>query len=418
MKMRGVRSTRTIVIALSLLLTGAASAGAIALSKENGNTSGVAAPATAPAESSSAPVESDAKATGQQNPHPIAGNFKPDKTKLSECHDQGCYQQAFGNIAYYQGPKAALKIFDEDISRAGPIEAGCHRIAHYIGSAALARFHGNVSKAFARGSSSCWSGYYHGILERSFWGVSSIAKVAKIARGICNTSEIRRITWIAYQCVHGLGHGLMIYTGLNLPLALKICDTLGTHWDQISCTGGVFMENITPSGGPFVKSPWLRKNDLVYPCDAVKQRHKLYCYLMVTSRILQANGYNWKATAKICSNVEKGWVGTCFQSYGRDASGYTRQSPTKALALCRIAGSGLSDCIYGAARDMTSNYSSGRVSAQLCAIVPGGQKSRCYFGIGTVLGGMSATLDGRRALCRQYISGEYANECYRGAGAA
>ena len=176
------------------------------------------------------------------------------------------------------------------------------------------------------------------------------------------------------------------------------------------------MENITPSGG--AKSPWIHANDLVFPCDAVKERHKLYCYLMVTSRILQANGYNWKAAAKICSKVERGWVATCFQSYGRDASGYTRQSPPKALALCRIAGSagGFTNCLYGASRDMTSNYTSGRVAAQLCALAPASERAHCYYGIGTVLGGMAASASGRTALCRKYIAGEYARDCLRGAG--
>ena len=85
------------------------------------------------------------------------------------------------------------------------------------------------------------------------------------------------------------------------------------------------MENINSSYG--FKSPWLRKNDLVYPCNWVKEPHKLYCYLMVTSRILQANGYNWRAAARSATRVERGWVATCFQSFGRDASGSRQQNP-------------------------------------------------------------------------------------------
>jgi hypothetical protein len=414
----GLGSARGLVLALSVLVIGAASAAAIALAARSSGSgsshSTIKVASSAAAAQGSAEPSSNAQYSN--NPHPIAGNFKPDGTKLSSCHEQSCYEQAFGNISYYQGPKAALKLFDEDIAKRGPIESGCHRIAHYIGSAALARYHGNVSKAFAQGSPSCWSGYYHGILERSFYGVSSIKKVAQIARGICNTAEIRRTAWIAYQCVHGLGHGLMIYTGLDLPLALKICDGLATKWDQSSCSGGVFMENITPSFGG--TSPWLRKSDLVYPCDVVKERHKLYCYLMVTSRILRANGFNWAATAKICSKVERGWVATCFQSYGRDADGNSRQNPSEDLRLCRIAGSGFSNCLYGAARDMTSNYANGKKASMLCGMAPANERERCFFGIGTVLGGMSPTLAGRRNLCNDVAKGEDAKSCWQGAGAA
>src|SRR5215831_3595062 len=62
--------------------------------------------------------------------HPVAGNFKPNKTKLSDCSssDQMCIQQAFGNIAYYQGPKIALRLFAQ---RYGDYsDPNCHPVAH------------------------------------------------------------------------------------------------------------------------------------------------------------------------------------------------------------------------------------------------------------------------------------------------
>src|SRR5262249_40387806 len=161
----------------------------------------------------------------------------------------------------------------------------------------------------------------HGILERSFASADTPAKFLRIARSVCSDPGLQSNIWLLYQCVHGLGHGLMIQSGYNLPFSLKICHRLQTSWDQISCTGGVFMENfaagVTSIYG--VKSPYVKDDDLVYPCDAVAERDKLYCYLMVTSRILQANGYDWRAAAKICARVEIGWRATCFQSFGRDA---------------------------------------------------------------------------------------------------
>ena len=102
---------------------------------------------------------------GAVNMHPVAGNFKPDKTKLSDCSSEGCYEQAFGDVAYYQGPTAALALFAHEMAVDKTIDAGCHPIAHYIGAGDPARFHGNIPKSFAAGSSICWSGFYHGILS-------------------------------------------------------------------------------------------------------------------------------------------------------------------------------------------------------------------------------------------------------------
>ena len=351
----------------------------------------------------------------QAGPHPVAGNFKPDDRELSDCKsgDQACLEQAFGNISYDDGPKTAMRLVAEKMNTDVTVQADCHRIVHMVGSAALARYDGNVPRAFAEGSATCWSGYYHGILERSFYGATTIKEVARRARRVCDDQDIRRTNFLAYQCVHGLGHGLMINMGYDLPTALEVCDGLATAWDQTSCTGGVFMENISSSYG--VKSKWLRDNNLVYPCNVVKERHKLYCYLMVTSRILQANGYDWKAAARTCSRVEKNWVATCFQSYGRDASGFTRQNPPKIMGLCRIAGKGQSDCIYGASRDLTSNDANGTRAAQLCNVAPAGDRGRCFAGIGTIIAGFSASAADHRAACGS-LTQTFLRACLRGAG--
>jgi len=348
--------------------------------------------------------------------HPVAGTFKPDDTKLSACSaDTRCLEQAYGNLAYQQGPKAALSVFDRDMRTDKAVESDCHRIAHTIGSASLARNDGNVAKTFAQGSASCWSGYYHGILERAFFGIQTQAGLGRVARKVCDDAGIHANTYLYYQCVHGLGHGLMIQSGYDMPVALDVCDRLSSDWDRTSCSGGVFMENISSSYG--FKSPWLKDKDLVYPCDSriVKRHFKVYCYLMVTSRILQANGYDWKRAAKICRDVERAWVGTCFQSFGRDASGFTRQNPRRILRLCRITGSGRSDCIYGAARDMSSNYAGGREASVLCKLAPQSERARCFNGIGTILGSLHAETAGRRAACAQ-ITKRYRRPCARGAG--
>ena len=103
-----------------------------------------------------------------------AAQFTPDDTKLSSCQGQfSCLEQAFGNLSYEKGPKVALAEFDKEIAADPEIERNCHRIAHMIGAAALVRYDGRVGKAFAEGSASCWSGYYHGILERAYKDVGS-----------------------------------------------------------------------------------------------------------------------------------------------------------------------------------------------------------------------------------------------------
>ena len=346
----------------------------------------------------------------------VAAGFKPDNTKLSDCTSQSefrCYEQAFANISYKDSPKAALDLFDQKIKTPGPIESDCHRIAHAIGGGALSHYKGNVGQAFVAGRPSCTSGYYHGILERAFLGIHQ-KDLGSAATRFCAGPQVRSSEFIAYQCVHGLGHGLMIYTGYDLPLSLHTCDKLATEWDAISCTGGVFMENYQSSYG--IKSKWLKANDLLYPCDAVAKRYKYYCYDLVTARILPKVSYNWAKAAKVCRRSEKGWVDICFQSLGRDASGYTRLDPVRILDICKAAGNMARECVYAAAKDMTYTDVSPRRAKVLCNTAPLSMRAYCWEGIGNILGSLNADGAKRKASCDQAtVIKAHRISCYRGA---
>lgn len=343
--------------------------------------------------------------------HPIAGNFEPDDTELESCgSDSGCLEQGFGNLAYDRGPDAALALFDERMKTNADVEANCHRIAHTIGSAALARFRGNVAKTFSEGSASCASGYYHGILERAFVGVASEARMATVARSLCTGAGIRRRGYLDYQCRHGLGHGFMIQTGYDLPLALSLCARLETRWDEVSCTGGAFMENLNTSLG--YRSRWLDDEDPVDPCNRVELRHRRSCYLRSTTRILQLNGLDWALAAKTCASIESRWVSYCFRSYGRDVAGDTRYAPAKVLSLCRLARAhrGEGDCLYGAARSIADSFEGGGRAAALCARASRAHRDACFSGLGLVVGLLNATDAQRRNACAE-LTRAHADAC-------
>ena len=340
--------------------------------------------------------------------------FKPDATTVAECATKAgfqCYRQAFGNLAYREGPQRALALLQADSRTVPGVEADCHQIAHSIGHAALAHFHGNAGEALAHGGMTCNSGYYHGVIELSIAGLPR-SKVVPIARRLCSSPAVTKVTFLLYQCVHGLGHGLMIYSGDDLPYALQVCGELTTSFDQVSCTGGVFMQNLDTT---MVTSPYLRAKNPIYPCTIVSTKDKYYCYLQVTERILQVVGYNWPKVAAWCRRSEPGWVAICFQSYGRDASGTSQYHPRKTLALCAEAGNMEGECIYGAARDYGNNFAGGRQAAQFCNLAAAKYRARCFEGVGTILGALHTYEAGRRAACAAVTPRRYLTACLRGA---
>ncbi len=343
--------------------------------------------------------------------------FKPDNKRLADCHnDYACLKQAFGNLAFDSGPQKALATLAGMMRTNATVNGGCHQITHEIGHAAYVRYHHDAALALANGAMTCWSGYYHGVVERAFGGVPR-AGVTVVARRLCTGKALHTSTFLLYQCVHGLGHGLMIYSQNDLPFSLGVCDRLKTLWDRSSCTGGVFMQNFLPGPMQMLPTKWLSKSNLLYPCTVVAARDKLYCYLMVTSRILPEVGYRWDVAARWCRRAEKAWIVTCFQSFGRDASGSTTQTPSRILPICKFAGTMERECIYGAARDLTANDAGARRATRLCLAAPANVRAYCFEGIGTILGGFANGTAARRARCDEFVPPRWRPACYGGANA-
>jgi mono/diheme cytochrome c family protein len=351
---------------------------------------------------------------GKASGRAVAAPFKPDGTRLHDCRtaNNECLEQSFGNLTFNEGPKKSLALLQAMSTSNAAVAADCHRIAHRMGSAALTLYHDKVAPAFIAGTPVCASGYYHGIIERAFLGQPT-NKLGIVARQLCTDSQITAQEFLLYQCMHGLGHGLMIYTGYDMPLSLKTCDGLQDNFDQVSCSGGVFMENFNSSYG--VTSTYLKASDPIYPCDWVATRYKAQCYGLVTANLLRVTNYDQRKTAAGCLRSEPAWVQTCFESFGRDASGIAGKSAAKALASCRLAGAHEGDCIYGVSREIVNSDAGGARGARFCAGVPARYQDHCYAGVGSVMAAIVQQPAKLRAACHQ-LSGQRWRSCEVGAG--
>ncbi len=342
--------------------------------------------------------------------------FKPDSRTLSACAqtDFACVLQAFGNMTYRDGPKPALAELEQRIASDPGTAQQCHRISHLMGSAALARYKGSVARAFVQGSPVCASGYYHGILERAF-AARPNERPATVAKSLCVDPAITAQVFVRYQCLHGLGHGLMINSGYDMPGSLKVCNALADDFEQSSCDGGVFMENFNTSYG--TTSKYVKSSDPIYPCNDVAERYKYQCYGLVTANLLRLNGYDQAKTAKGCLRSERDWVSVCFQSFGRDMSGIANKDAGKLRASCRLAGSHESDCILGASREIVNSDAGPDRGARFCRSVSKRHRTICFEGVGSVLASLEPDSAALRRACSR-AAGRYANACRRGGGIA
>jgi mono/diheme cytochrome c family protein len=315
----------------------------------------------------------------------VTAAYEPDDTRLEQCHglqDMPCFQQAFANLAYRDGPGPALAHLERRMARDRVVAAGCHRIAHAMGGAGVKRLDDEVGKAFAAGTAVCSSGYYHGILEQSFSDTGDGEdELAEKARGLCKGGPLSDDTFLAFQCVHGLGHGLMLHTLYDLPLALDVCDRIGNQVNREACQGGVFMENFTTLYE--VSSEWRHEDDLLFPCNEVNERRKTACYLIVTAYALDELDHDWRKVARVCRQAEPDWEFMCIRSFGRDAISQNAYDQDRARELCHLTGDLEGECVLSVALHIANEERGVRGAVRFCRDTPARLRVKCFAGIGS-----------------------------------
>ncbi len=269
------------------------------------------------------------------------------------------------------GSPTAFSSLKKQYAQRPEVVSECHQLTHAIGNAVAKLHQGNIAEAFTSGDSFCWSGFYHGVVEEAIFLMGK-EKFLSEANNLCSQIEGRdRYSFDYYNCVHGLGHGLMGITDNELFEALPLCDRLNGYWEKNSCYGGVYMENIMVDNRIHF-SKYLKKENLMYPCTEVAPQYKEQCYLMQTSYALSETQYNFPYVFSLCRTVDEKFQDTCAQSVGRDASGNSVSNIKITRDRCML---GLDErqqknCMIGAVKDFISYYHGGIQAEELCRSFP------------------------------------------------
>ncbi|MBX4197570.1 hypothetical protein KW801_03395 [Candidatus Saccharibacteria bacterium] len=294
-----------------------------------------------------------------------------------------CYKKELSDIIKNQGAEQATALLKHQYSSVAYVKSNCHQLMHIAGRQTYAKYN-NLAEAFAHGDQYCWSGYYHGIMEE-ISKEKGYDYVINNANNICQpiAKLYGQQSFNDYNCVHGLGHGFMEIEDENLFDALSSCDKTNGSWNQTSCYGGVFMQNIMNVQGPEAQDlatyPYLKSNDPMYPCTAVDEKYKSACYLMQTSFALQLDSYDFSKVFEQCAAVDEQYVNICYQSLGRDASGQSISDVDKTKATCLLGSdqAAQANCIIGAVKDFVSYFHSDQKGYQLCQAMSADIASKC-----------------------------------------
>jgi len=291
--------------------------------------------------------------------------------------DFQCYKNHFSNVTAALGPRVALLDLKSKYATNPFVYSQCHQLVHAIGNVVAERAV-DIADSFVDGDAICWSGYYHGVVER-YAQIKGRDGFTMNADSLCSKiSDKARFGFDYYNCVHGLGHGVMAITRGQLFEALDLCNNLAGLWEQRSCYGGVFMENVMNDNRGH-GTTFLKPENLLYPCTAVDEVFKEECYKMQTSYALTQNGYDFKKLFQLCASADPNHRRTCAQSIGRDASGQSISDVAKTMSSCSLGGSDeqITDCYIGAAKDFVAYHHSDVQARALCNSIPARFKASC-----------------------------------------
>lgn len=295
---------------------------------------------------------------------------------LQECtaekaEDFKCWREYYKQIVSQDSPKTALidaqKKYDSDRF----IKDNCHEIAHVIGRAAGLKY-SDVSEAYSLGTDFCASGYYHGVMQAVVDAIGK-DKIISSIDNICQPlAEKKQYGLSHYNCVHGLGHGVMSVEGNELFLALRDCDGLSGIWQQESCYSGVFMENIIGEIDPDHYTAYLKEDDPLYPCTAVEDKYKKMCYFLQTDHALIVEEADFDKVFNHCSGLGNITYSTmCYQSLGRNASSYAKYDIKVTRDYCLLGDSepAQRNCFTAAATDFAWHFQDDKRAYALCSSI-------------------------------------------------
>jgi hypothetical protein len=356
--------------------------------------------------------------------------------------ERDCYAAALDERLESDGPAPVLQLLDRLAALDPDVRQHGHFYAHRIGISAL-KSPAEVGRVFASCTPAYESGCYHGVIQSYFIATQrdDAGVTTESVEALCGDYREKRAD-LLFQCTHGLGHGLVILHGYDLPRALRSCDLLSRQPEREMCYAGGFMESLVnathphtvpaadkagpssrtmdaaahaghgrheplgpasaqsaPASPPFQA---LDPADLHYPCSKMDDKYLIACYTIQTSAMLHHTGGDVGRAATECGRAPEKARSTCFVSLGRDVSTIAANDSAEAVRLCGLAEQAYrADCHRGVVKSIVNMNADPAEGIPYCKAVPEPESKRaCYAAVGLQALGLPEGQVRREQACR------------------
>jgi len=210
----------------------------------------------------------------------------------------------------------------------------CHKMGHHLGMWLYAHI-GDLGESLKEAKMICGGSIYHGVIQNFFaiehFNDADPSQIDFV--DMCPNIKGHPYSIDRWQCLHGLGHGLTVFYENDVFEAVKICEQFEPGWEQISCSKGVFMQNVVVNierdGGEF------DENDIYYPCNKVDEKWAPQCYHYHSTYILKQSKLNVFDSYDECDGIEPDeFVVYCYHGLGRQFEQNAKGRVENAVQLC------------------------------------------------------------------------------------
>lgn len=206
----------------------------------------------------------------------------------------------------------------------------CHGIAHKMGHETFETF--GFQKAMSFQDGLCGAGYVHGVIEARF-GLLQEHDILKKLPTICDNDN--------RSCYHGIGHGLMVTTHLDIQRSLAYCNLLPALGRR-NCYDGVWMHifDLEESGAPHADQNTAITLDAatvrarVSLCAHTQEPYKISCYFYLPRIYAHEVEASFSDFRTLCDQTEANYQRTCTAGVGHAFMKYHIAEPEISLSKC------------------------------------------------------------------------------------
>ncbi len=251
-----------------------------------------------------------------------------------------------------------------------------HKNAHIIGgllynSAGLPGI-SICDESFAFG---CYHGFFGRVIADKGTGI--IPDLAQNCR--------KRYGTHSTGCEHGIGHGIMEYTGrARLLDGLELCKATNQTHELYGCTSGLFMEYNSSmtfqNGNVYVDKRPIDMKDLLAPCDSmVPAPYRTSCYFEIPLWWKAQFDTDDEKIGNLCAGAQtQAERNACYRGWGTAVAENADHNPALAKKTCGLIrdSSGRDVCALGvASRFFPAGYS--QAAQEMCDGLSGSLAQEC-----------------------------------------